>query len=83
MVIGRFSNEANIARRTEDFTTSKPELYHLSNDLGEQHDIAETHPDKVKDLLGRYQKLASQAVPPKAAAKSKGFRVPRVWGETE
>jgi arylsulfatase A-like enzyme len=83
MVIGRFGNEANLTRRTDEFAKSKPELYHLSNDLGEQHNLAETHPDKVKDLLRRYEALARQAVPPKAAAKSKDFRIPRVWGEID
>lgn len=33
-----------------------PELYNLENDIGEQHDLASSHPEKVKELV----KLAKQ-----------------------
>ncbi|MGF1636333.1 MAG: arylsulfatase [Cyclobacteriaceae bacterium] len=34
---------------TEDFTT---ELYNLSNDVGEENNVADAHPEKVEELLG-------------------------------
>lgn len=57
------------------------ELFNLAQDLGEKKNLAADRPDKVKELRARYDALARQAVPPKAAPKAADFQTPRVWGE--
>jgi len=42
------------------------ELFNLAEDIGEQNNLASQHPDKVKELRARYDRLAAQAVPPKS-----------------
>jgi arylsulfatase A-like enzyme len=32
----------------------EPQLFNLANDLGEQHDVSERHPDKMRSLLSLY-----------------------------
>lgn len=83
LVIGRFINEANLAREQRNLNRKTPQLYHLPNDLAEQHDVASEHPAKVKELMARYAALAREAAPPKTAPKAKEFRVPRVWGQAD
>ena len=41
------------------------ELYNLAKDLGEKNNVADQHPDVVKDLKTRYERLAAEALPPK------------------
>ena len=81
LVIGGFNNEANLDRGQSDLARRKPELYDLTKDIAEKNNVAATHPDKVKEILGRYHELAGEAVPPKAAPRAKDFRSPRVWGQ--
>ena len=38
-------------------TDTVPQLYHLKNDLGETKNVAEEHPDKVKELSGLLNKI--------------------------
>lgn len=57
------------------------ELFNLAEDPYEKNNLAEKHPDRVKDLRARYQRLAAQAVPPRSAPKPSGFQSPAVWGE--
>lgn len=57
------------------------ELFNLAVDPYEKENLAAKHPEKVKDLLARYERLASQAVPPKSAPMAAGFQSPKVWGE--
>jgi len=57
------------------------ELFDLAHDPGETQNLASRHPEKVKELLQRYERLAAQAVPPKAAPKPADFRSPAVWGQ--
>lgn len=57
------------------------ELFDLAHDPGESQNLASRHPDKVRELLKRYERLAAQAIPPKAAPKPADFRSPAVWGE--
>ena len=61
---------------------TKIELFDLASDPGERRDLAEVHPDKVKELRARYQALADQAVPPKLEPRDPNFKTPGVWGET-
>ncbi|MBN1442371.1 MAG: arylsulfatase [Planctomycetes bacterium] len=41
------------------------ELFNLAEDIGETRNLAELHPDKVKDLRARYDRWANQAAEPK------------------
>lgn len=59
------------------------ELFNLASDPYEKHDLAAQDPDKVRELRARYDALARQAVPPKAAPKPAGFHSPRIWGESD
>ena len=58
-------------------------LFNLADDPYEKNDLAAKNPEKVAELRARYESLASQAVPPKAAPKPPGFRSPRVWGQAD
>ena len=39
-----------------------PELYNLAEDIGEKHDLAATHPEKVKELMAKYETVMKTAV---------------------
>ena len=39
-----------------------PELYNLAEDIGEKHDLAATHPEKVKELMAKYEAVMRTAV---------------------
>jgi arylsulfatase A-like enzyme len=45
----------------------KAELFNLSEDIGEKNDLARQHPDMVQALRTRYDRLASQAIPPRSS----------------
>jgi arylsulfatase A-like enzyme len=66
---------------TSSTAGTKVELFNLIEDPSESTNLAEKHPEKVKDLTARYESYARQAVEPKARPKPKGFRVPKVWGQ--
>ncbi len=57
------------------------ELFNLSDDPSEKNNLAAANPKKLKELRARYDALARQQIPPKAAPKAKGFTSPKVWGE--
>ena len=57
------------------------ELFNLTEDISEKHNLADKHPDKVKELRTRLDAFAQQAVPPKSSPKSAAFQTPKVWGE--
>jgi arylsulfatase A-like enzyme len=61
---------------------TKIELFDLAADPGERRNLAEVHPDKVKELRARYQALADEAVAPKLKPRDPTFKTPSVWGET-
>jgi hypothetical protein len=59
----------------------RAELFNLADDPYEKANLADRHPDRVKDLRrARYDAPAAQAVAPKAAPKPAGFVSPPVWG---
>jgi arylsulfatase A-like enzyme len=65
---------------------AKVELFDLERDLSEKTNLAEKHPEKVKELLGRLNAYAKEAVPPRGGARDarpRGFKGPKVWGEKE
>jgi arylsulfatase A-like enzyme len=57
------------------------ELFDLAADPYERNNLASREPDRVRSLRARYERLAGQAVPPRARPRPAGFRVPSVWGE--
>lgn len=59
------------------------ELFNLKDDPFEKTNLAEKHPDRVKELQGKLAAFAKQAVPPKAKPKPADFVTPKVWGEKE
>ncbi len=59
------------------------ELFNLWDDPYEKNNLAEKHPDRVKELRAKLAVFAKEAVPPRNAPKAKGFVVPKVWGEKD
>ncbi len=59
------------------------ELFNLDSDPYETINLADTYPDKRKELQDKLDQFAKQAVPPKARPKAKDFVVPKVWGEKD
>ncbi len=59
------------------------ELFDLSQDPYEQHNLANAHPERVNQMKSRLQAYAAAAVAPKSAPKAKNFTTPAVWGEHE
>jgi arylsulfatase A-like enzyme len=51
-----------VASRIDDF---KPQLFNLAEDIGEAHDLAAEHPDKVADLRKEWEKWDEGNVPAK------------------
>ncbi|MFO1064211.1 MAG: arylsulfatase [Pirellulales bacterium] len=62
-------------------TTPGVQLYNLATDPYEKNNLAEKEPARVKELQGKLDQFATQAVPPKIKPKPKGFKTPKVWGE--
>jgi hypothetical protein len=70
------------APASTDLTNPRAELFNIAEDPYEKKDVASEHPDKVKELRAAYDRLAAQAVPPKANPnKAPDFKHPAVWGE--
>jgi arylsulfatase A-like enzyme len=44
-------------------TRETGQLYHLAKDIGEKHDLAAEHPDKLRELRTRYDGMMKTAVP--------------------
>ena len=64
-------------------SNQKAELFNIAQDPNEKTDLAEMLPDKVKELRARLDYYAKQAVPPKSAPVSAGFKSPKIWGEKD
>ena len=50
---------------TELGNDPQPQLYNLASDLGEQNDVAASHPDKVKEMMAVLDKIREGAIPPR------------------
>lgn len=59
------------------------ELFNLADDPSEKLNLAQKHPEKVKELRARYEVFAKQQVAPKTSPRAKGFKSPLVWGEKD
>lgn len=75
------ASEKDGAQNPGEAGRSSVELFNLADDPYEKKNLADSNPDKVKDLLARYDRLAAQAVPPKIKLKAPDFKSPKVWGE--
>jgi arylsulfatase A-like enzyme len=73
--------ETSGAPRRRQRMATGVELFNVAQDRAEKNNLAESNPEKVKELKARYDVLAAEAVPPKNEPKSKDFQVPKVWGE--
>ncbi|MDR0871205.1 MAG: arylsulfatase [Planctomycetaceae bacterium] len=61
---------------------AKRELFNLADDPNEKNDLAATQPEKLKELLERYEFYAKQAVPALLSGpQPKNFKAPAVWGD--
>jgi hypothetical protein len=69
--------------RRRDAGVGTVELFNIAEDPHEQHNLAGSKPEKVTELRRRYDALARQSSPPRAAPKAPGFQSPRVWGEAD
>lgn len=59
------------------------ELYNIRADISETHDLAESQPEKLKELVARYETLAAQAAKPYNSGNDKptGWKAPAVYGQ--
>ncbi|MDR2169294.1 MAG: arylsulfatase [Planctomycetaceae bacterium] len=60
---------------------TKKELFYLKDDPNEQNDLATKHPEKVEELLKRYESYAKNAVPALRKPKPKNIKQQEVWGD--
>jgi arylsulfatase A-like enzyme len=73
--------ETSGAPRRRQRMATGVELFNIAQDRAEKNNLAESNPEKVKELKARYDVLAAEAIPPKNEPKAKDFQVPKVWGE--
>ncbi len=50
---------------TELGNAPEPQLFDLASDLGEQHDVAAEHPDRVKEMMAALARIRAGTVPPR------------------
>jgi arylsulfatase A-like enzyme len=60
---------------------AKIELFNLRGDPGENENLADREPDRVKAMQARLDFYTKQAAPSRQATPGKDFKAPRVWGE--
>ncbi|WP_459557331.1 arylsulfatase B [Lacunimicrobium album] len=71
------------ARNQGDESTGNYELYNIREDIREKTDLAEKQPEKLKELIARYEVLEASAAKPhnEGDAKPPGWTVPSVYGQ--
>jgi arylsulfatase A-like enzyme len=57
------------------------ELFNLRDDPFEKTNLADKHPQRVKELRNRLEEYSKQSAPPKARPRPADFVVPKVWGQ--
>ena len=59
------------------------ELYNIREDISETRDLAQSQPDKLKELIARYEVLAAQAAKPYNSGDDKpaGWKAPAIYGQ--
>ena len=68
-------------KKAKDDGREQIELFNIADDPGETKNLADSQPEKLRELRARYDALAAQAVPVQQGAKAADFAVPAVWGE--
>jgi arylsulfatase A-like enzyme len=58
----------------------KKELFNIKDDPYEQNDLAASNPEKLQELLERYEFYAKQSVPPLNKPIPADFKAPEIWG---
>ena len=66
---------------TKPIVVKTTELFDLSQDLSEKNNLADAHPEKVKELRARYDRFAREAVVPKNTPRPADWVGPKIWGE--
>jgi hypothetical protein len=56
-------------------------LFNLKNDPYEKNNLSSAHPDKVEELIKRYENYATSAVPALSKPKPENFKPRDVWGD--
>lgn len=64
-----------------DAALQQIELFNLADDPGETRNLANAHPELVRELSARYEAYARQAAPLVGGDQPAGFKPPAVWGE--
>ncbi|MDR1957690.1 MAG: arylsulfatase [Planctomycetaceae bacterium] len=59
----------------------KTELFNIKEDPYEKNDLAASNPEKLQELLERYDVYVKESVPPLEKPVPKNFKTPEVWGE--
>lgn len=87
VVNGNVSNGDGDDASEFDTTKKEPagstELFDLTKDASEKHNLAVEKPQVLAEIMARYEALAKAAAPPKLRPKPRGFQTPRVWGQTD
>jgi arylsulfatase A-like enzyme len=61
---------------------TKKELFHLKDDPNEKNDLSASQPEKLKELLERYQEYVKQAVPPlNKQPQPENYEPRKIWGD--
>jgi arylsulfatase A-like enzyme len=58
------ADHSDVRSQPPDVKVTAPRLYNLAKDIGEGHDLATEHPDKLKELLGAWQSWDAQLAKP-------------------
>jgi arylsulfatase A-like enzyme len=81
--VGAKSAAPKKKKAQEKAAGSPVELFNLASDPYEHTNLAESNPDKVKELRARLDAFAREAVPPKAEGQPANYKAPRVWGQAD
>src|SRR5262245_48436391 len=81
--IGSFEMDEAERGKASANGAKRVELFNLAADPYEKQNLAAERPEKVEELRARYDKLAAEAMPPKARPRPADFKAPKVWGEQE
>ena len=72
---------ANATSNSEQTTW---ELFNIADDPAEENNLKVDHPEVFRELKAKLAELADAAMPPNIPPNRvpRGFKVPRVWGES-
>lgn len=79
--VGAGENDGALEQQPGRSRRRMVELFNLADDPYEKKNLAESHPEKVRDLQARYDRYAAEADQPKIKPRAANFKSPAVWGE--